>query len=87
MRQQCAGRGSGNDSCSDRQLCRQSLGKPHCVCGRLQLCSPGVSGLTLYMAAGVDGTTLKEAKYINLSLHYLEQVIIALQDRSTGLGR
>lgn len=23
---------------------------------------------------GVDGTTLREAKYINLSLHYLEQV-------------
>lgn len=23
---------------------------------------------------GIDGTTLKEAKYINLSLHYLEQV-------------
>lgn len=27
----------------------------------------------------VSGTILKEAKYINLSLHYLEQVIIALQ--------
>jgi kinesin family member 6/9 len=26
-----------------------------------------------------DGMLLKEAKYINLSLHYLEQVIIALQ--------
>lgn len=26
-----------------------------------------------------DGVLLKEAKYINLSLHYLEQVIIALQ--------
>ena len=24
---------------------------------------------------GVDGTTLREAKYINLSLHYLEQVL------------
>ncbi len=23
---------------------------------------------------GIDGTTLREAKYINLSLHYLEQV-------------
>jgi kinesin family protein 6/9 len=37
--------------------------------------------------SGVDGTTLKEAKYINLSLHYLEQVIIALQERSMGMGR
>ncbi len=36
---------------------------------------------------GIDGTTLKEAKYINLSLHYLEQVIIALQERSMGLNR
>jgi kinesin family protein 6/9 len=37
--------------------------------------------------SGVDGITLKEAKYINLSLHYLEQVIIALQERSMGLAR
>lgn len=28
---------------------------------------------------GIDGTTLTESKYINLSLHFLEQVIIALQ--------
>ncbi len=28
---------------------------------------------------GIDGGILKEARYINLSLHYLEQVIIALQ--------
>lgn len=27
----------------------------------------------------IDGAILREAKYINLSLHYLEQVIIALQ--------
>lgn len=31
---------------------------------------------------GVGGTLLKEAKYINLSLHYLEQVIIALSEKS-----
>ncbi|GFH05644.1 kinesin-like protein [Haematococcus lacustris] len=36
---------------------------------------------------GIDGTTLREAKYINLSLHYLEQVIIALQERAMGLSR
>jgi kinesin family protein 6/9 len=29
----------------------------------------------------VNGTTLREARHINLSLHYLEQVIIALQVR------
>ncbi|CAH8430024.1 unnamed protein product [Schistosoma turkestanicum] len=31
--------------------------------------------------SGLDGTLLTEAKYINLSLHYLEQVIIALAER------
>jgi kinesin family member 6/9 len=29
--------------------------------------------------SGIDGTTLSEAKYINASLHFLEQVIMALQ--------
>ncbi|TPX57666.1 hypothetical protein PhCBS80983_g03680 [Powellomyces hirtus] len=33
---------------------------------------------------GINGTLLKEAKYINLSLHYLEQVIIALHEKATG---
>lgn len=33
---------------------------------------------------GIGGTLLKEAKYINLSLHYLEQVIIALHEKATG---
>ena len=33
---------------------------------------------------GVDGKILREAKYINLSLHYLEQVIIALHEKSLG---
>jgi len=31
---------------------------------------------------GVQGTLLTEAKYINLSLHYLEQVIVALAERA-----
>ncbi|XP_063958101.1 kinesin-like protein KIF6 [Lytechinus pictus] len=31
---------------------------------------------------GVGGNLLKEAKYINLSLHYLEQVIVALSEKS-----
>ncbi|KAJ3128891.1 Kinesin- protein 6 [Nowakowskiella sp. JEL0407] len=33
---------------------------------------------------GINGTLLKEARYINLSLHYLEQVIIALHEKSLG---
>lgn len=32
----------------------------------------------------VDGATLQEAKYINVSLHFLEQVIVALQERVDG---
>eukprot|EP00435_Cladocopium_sp_Y103_P056534 s1409_g19.t1 len=34
--------------------------------------------------SGVEGQLQKEARYINLSLHYLEQVIVALHERSTG---
>lgn len=36
---------------------------------------------------GIDGSILKEARYINLSLHYLEQVIIALQVSSCEHSR
>lgn len=36
---------------------------------------------------GLDGSVLREAKYINLSLHYLQQVIVALQERASGHGR
>lgn len=32
----------------------------------------------------IDGSLLKEAKHINLSLHYLEQVIISLYEKSHG---
>lgn len=32
----------------------------------------------------IDGNLLKEAKYINLSLHYLEQVIVALHQKALG---
>ncbi|CEL93301.1 unnamed protein product [Vitrella brassicaformis CCMP3155] len=33
---------------------------------------------------GLGGAMLNEAKYINLSLHFLEQVIVALQDKAKG---
>lgn len=33
---------------------------------------------------GVEGVLLKEARYINVSLHYLEQVIVCLQKKSQG---
>ncbi|KAF8303239.1 putative kinesin [Trypanosoma cruzi] len=34
--------------------------------------------------SGVSGTVLTEAKHINLSLHYLEQVIMALSEQASG---
>ncbi|KAG5511428.1 hypothetical protein JKF63_07391 [Porcisia hertigi] len=34
---------------------------------------------------GVSGTILTEAKYINLSLHFLEQVIVALSEKAKGV--
>ena len=34
--------------------------------------------------SGVKGAQLAEAKFINLSLHHLEGVIVALQQESTG---
>ena len=65
------------------------LYKPICLAFALQVGDEMVrrSKLNLVDLAGservtksnLDGTVLREAKYINLSLHYLEQVIIALQ--------
>merc|ERR1719261_2376474 len=36
---------------------------------------------------GNAGTLLRESKFINASLHFLEMVIVALQERSTGKKR
>ena len=36
---------------------------------------------------GTIGLQLNEAKFINLSLHYLEGVIIALQKEASGAGQ
>jgi kinesin family member 6/9 len=33
---------------------------------------------------GISGTLFKEASYINLSLHFLEQVIVALYEKAQG---
>ena len=35
----------------------------------------------------IDGTILAEAQYINGSLHFLEQVIVALQEKASGIQR
>lgn len=47
----------------------------------------GITGLTRserVARTGIDGNLLKEAKHINLSLHYLEQVIVALHEAGKG---
>jgi kinesin family protein 6/9 len=43
-----------------------------------------LSGSERVSNTGVDGKTLTEAKYINLSLHYLEQVIVCLNKKAKG---
>ena len=43
-----------------------------------------LSGSERVSQTGIDGKTLKEAKYINLSLHYLEQVIVCLNKKAKG---
>jgi kinesin family protein 6/9 len=43
-----------------------------------------LSGSERVGQTGIDGKTLKEAKYINLSLHYLEQVIVCLNKKAKG---
>lgn len=63
------------------------LAVTHAGCKQQPAANAALSFGCACVGAGVDGTTLKEAKYINLSLHYLEQVIIALQERSMGLAR
>ena len=39
-----------------------------------------LAGSERVFKTGVDGTTLSEARAINLSLHFLEQVIVALTE-------
>jgi hypothetical protein len=50
----------------------QQLGP--CACPESATCvAISFSGSERASKTGIDGTTLREAKYINLSLHYLEQ--------------
>jgi kinesin family protein 6/9 len=43
-----------------------------------------LSGSERVHQTGIDGKTLNEAKHINLSLHFLEQVITCLNKKSKG---
>lgn len=59
--------------------CRES-GSATIRRGKLHLVD--LAGSERVSKTGVSGNILTEAKYINLSLHYLEQVIIALSEKS-----
>jgi kinesin family protein 6/9 len=64
------------------QLEAQKLGEDVKKVSKLQLVD--LSGSERVAKSGVDGTILKEAKNINLSLHFLQQVIVNLNKKSRG---
>ena len=53
--------------------------------GKLHLVD--LAGSERVYKTGNAGTLLRESKFINASLHFLEMVIVALQERSTGKKR
>ena len=48
---------------------------------RSKLALVDLAGSERVLRSGIEGATLREARHINLSLHFLEQVIVALQVR------
>ncbi|XP_058604704.1 kinesin-like protein KIF6 isoform X3 [Onychostoma macrolepis] len=61
-------------------LCSKELGSAMVRHSKLHLVD--LAGSERVGKTGVGGQILTEAKYINLSLHYLEQVIIALSEKN-----
>ncbi|XP_047467305.1 kinesin-like protein KIF6 [Mugil cephalus] len=61
-------------------LCRREPGSATVRRSKLHLVD--LAGSDRVSKTGLNGQLLTEAKYINLSLHYLEQVIIALSERN-----
>jgi kinesin family member 6/9 len=61
---------------------KQKYGEDVSTRGTLHLVD--LSGSERIGKTGIEGLLLKEAKYINLSLHYLEQVIVCLHRRTKG---
>ncbi|XP_067222984.1 kinesin-like protein KIF6 [Chanodichthys erythropterus] len=61
-------------------LCSKEPGSAMVRCSKLHLVD--LAGSERVGKTGVGGQILTEAKYINLSLHYLEQVIIALSEKN-----
>ena len=51
---------------------------------RAKVCLVDLAGSERVAKTGVSGQSLQEAKYINLSLHSLEKVVVALQERAEG---
>ncbi|KAM9842981.1 kinesin-like protein KIF6 [Aulostomus maculatus] len=61
-------------------LCRREPGSATLLRSKLHLVD--LAGSDRVSKTGLNGQLLTEAKYINLSLHYLEQVIIALSEKN-----
>uniref|UniRef100_A0A671UE48 Kinesin family member 6 n=1 Tax=Sparus aurata TaxID=8175 RepID=A0A671UE48_SPAAU len=61
-------------------LCRREQGSATLRRSKLHLVD--LAGSDRVSKTGLNGQLLTEAKYINLSLHYLEQVIIALSEKN-----
>ncbi|XP_068436732.1 kinesin-like protein KIF6 isoform X2 [Clinocottus analis] len=61
-------------------VCRREPGSATLRRSKLHLVD--LAGSDRVSKTGLDGQLLTEAKYINLSLHYLEQVIIALSEKN-----
>lgn len=53
---------------------------------RSKLALVDLAGSERVLRSGIEGATLREARHINLSLHFLEQVIVALQVRLRFIG-
>lgn len=58
-----------------------------CFLSRSKMHFVDLAGSERVCKTGVKGLQLSEAKYINLSLHYLEGVIIALNQHNQTTGR
>jgi len=57
------------------------------VIRRSKLALVDLAGSERVLRSGIEGATLREARHINLSLHFLEQVVVALQARAVTRDR
>jgi len=80
------------NQCSSRSHCVFTItiegcekGSETCFLSKLHLVD--LAGSERISKSQVEGNLFNEAKYINLSLTYLEQVIIALNEKMKGFNR